>query len=638
MIPIDIHRIRTGLWHFRHGGVSAVATWQRRDRIDSGFGSITDARGAEGTWVGRRRAKRLVFSDALAAERTSEPRRAVKAAVILDEFSTMAFAFEWELVVLTPENWEKVVAAGDIDLLFVESAWNGNSGSWKYQLTGSTGPSQTVRALVTRFEEHEIPTVFWNKEDPPHYDDFLPVARVFRHVFTSDSNMVERYRTDLGHDRVASLAFAAQPAIHNPVRPQHGWHKRDIAFAGMYFRHKFPERREQMDLLLGAAADVSSTMGTGLEIFSRKLGDREEYQFPPQLMAYVVGSLTYQQMLTAYKAYKVFLNVNSVTESPSMCARRVFEITASGTPVVSTRSAALERYFPSTAVPIVDTTEQATTLLSALVRQPSLGARQVHLAQRAIWRAHTYAHRAEQILRVAVPSMSQPVVLPTVSVLVSTIRPHQLEHVFRTVGAQLEVRPELVLLTHGFTPDAARLERLRDRYGIESLTVLTAPITQSLGECLNDCVAASSGAVLTKMDDDDFYGPHYLLDQLGALNYSGAQVVGKQAHYMYLQSHDATVLRFAHKEHRFTGMIMGPTILASRSVFDDFPFEQRSIGEDTAFLGAVTAASGKLYSSDRFNYYQQRNESGHTWQISDYEIMASSDIVFYGKPDHHVSI
>ncbi|MBG6218709.1 spore maturation protein CgeB [Arthrobacter sp. CAN_A6] len=630
------HRIRTMLWHLRHGGTSAIQTWRRRERIELGLGTVKDTRGAEGAWSGRKRSRNLMFADAVLPE--GKPRRAVRAAVILDEFSSLAFSYEWETIVLTPGNWGRLVAEGNIDLLFVESAWNGNSGSWKYQLTGPSAPSAAVLDMVEAFRAQEIPTVFWAKEDPPHYDDFLAAARLFDYVFTSDSNMMDSYRRDLGHDRVAALAFAAQPVIHNPVRPRYGWHQRDVAFAGMYFAHKFAERREQMNLLLGAAAAASSSMNIGLEIFSRQLGKEKTYQFPPHLVPYVVGSLPYRHMLTAYKAYKVFLNVNSVVASPSMCARRVFEITASGTPVVSTRSMAIDALFPPAEIPVVESSDQARSVILSLVHQPSLGERQVHLAQRRIWQQHTYAHRAEQVLAVAAPTLSRPVALPTVTVMVSTIRPHQLEHVFRMVNSQREISAELILLTHGFTLSPDHLAELRSNYPIGAVTVLEAPREQSLGECLNACVAAASGTILTKMDDDDYYGPHYLLDQLHALNYSSAEVVGKQAHYMYLQTYDATVLRFPHKEHRFTNLVMGPTIMAARSVFLDFPFERRSRGEDTAFLGAVTAASGALYSSDKFNYYQQRNGTGHTWQVSDQEILATAGITFYGKPDHHVSI
>src|SRR5690625_7683303 len=88
-----------------------------------------------------------------------------------------------------------------------------------------------------------------------------------------------------------------------------------------------------------------TTLFRSLEIFSRFLGDDERYQFPGELADRVVGSLPYDRMLTAYKAYKVFLNVNSVVTSPSMCARRIFEITASGTPVGSAPSPAIGEFF-----------------------------------------------------------------------------------------------------------------------------------------------------------------------------------------------------------------------------------------------------------------------------------------------------
>ncbi|WP_051427411.1 glycosyltransferase [Arthrobacter sp. H20] len=625
------------LWHLRHGGTSAVGAWHRRQRASQGIFSVDNAEGAEGAWTRRGKSRHLVFAPAQSTANTG-PRRNVRAAIILDEFSALAFSYEWETFPLTPLNWRRVILEEHVDLLFVESAWHGSSDAWKYQLSGPTGPSESFKEMVEGFRNHGTPTVFWNKEDPPHYQDFLPTAKLFDHVFTSDSDKVASYTEDLGHNRVFTLTFAAQPALHNPVRPRKGWHTRDLAFAGMYFTDKFPERRSQMDLLLGAATDVSESMDTGLEIFSRQLGGAAQYQFPEHLRRRVVGSLPYSQMLTAYKAYKVFLNVNSVIGSPSMCARRVFEIAASGTPVVSTRSAAIEALFPDEEIPIVDTVDQARNVLSALVRQRSLGDRQVHRAQRRIWNAHTYAHRAEQILAVAAPEKTQPVTLPSLSVIVSTIRPHQLDHVFRTVSCQLGVSLELVLLTHGFIVPTSELDDLRRRYHLEALTVLTAPASQSLGECLNDCVAAATGEILTKMDDDDFYGPHYLLDQLHALDYSGAEVVGKQAHYMYVQRYNATVLRFAHKEHRFTNMVMGPTLMAAGDVFRRFRFEQRTRGEDTAFLEAVIAASGSVYSADKFNYYQQRSGSGHTWQVSDQEILTNADITFFGRPDCHVSI
>lgn len=629
--------IRVALWHLRSGGPAQLQEWRLRQKAERGILVPQNIKGSEGGWAGRGRKRQLKFTP-YEFRKAAPRRRDLKVGVILDDFTRTAFSFEWELLELRKGLWHAQLSQTRIDFLFVESAWNGNSGSWKYQLTGPTGPARELIELVEWCRGQGIPTVFWNKEDPPHYEDFLAAAKLFDHVFTSDSDRIPNYVRDLGHGRVATLPFAAQPAIHNPVRPGHGWHSRGVAFAGMYFAHKYPERRTQMNLLLGAAITESEVDGAKLEIFSRQLGGDKNYQFPQPFDKYVVGTLAYPQMLTAYRAYKVFLNVNSVTESPSMCARRIFEITASGTPVVSTPSLAISQFFKDDEVLVAASKPQAENMLRMLTASAEFNERVVHKAQRRIWRQHTYAHRAELIVRAVAPQLGRSVDLPSVSALVSTIRPHQLEHVFQTVGSQVGVDMELVLLTHGFTTDKDQLDDLANTYGVSKYKVLFAPGTLTLGECLNLCVEASTGAVLTKMDDDDFYSQNYMGDLLHALSYSGADVVGKQAHYMHFHSSRVTVLRAAHKEHRFSRLVMGPTITARREIFEAHPFEARSRGEDTAFLKSVAAAKGSIYSADRFNYCQMRFVEGHTWAVSDDELAAGGKIQLFGNPREHITI
>lgn len=625
--------LRKAVWHLRHGGLSQVRKWYRRQKAKT-VGTVGSA---HGTMLRGKDGRSLSFSSFEFP--AVVPRRSdLRVGVILDDFSARAFAYEWNIVNLGKDTWRKDLQEQDVDFLFVESAWNGNDGSWKYQLSGEGGPKPEFLNLLQFCRDRGIPTVFWNKEDPPHFEDFLPAARGFDVVFTSDENKIEDYRRELGHDRVAVLPFAAQPAIHNPIRPSEGWHTRDVAFAGMYFAHKYPERREQMQLLLDGAIVGTAKLSKGLEIFSRQLGGQPEYQFPKPYDSRVVGSLNYDQMLTAYKAYKVFLNVNSVVDSPSMCARRIFEISACGTPVVTTDSPALPRFFPDNEIHSVSTSEQAADVIKALIRSRELNDRSVHLAQRRIWAEHTYSHRAERVIELVMPERQQVITPNRVSALVSTIRPHQLEHVFRTVGGQRGVDVELVLLTHGFDPDTSEIERLRHTYNVTQLTLLKEPETTSLGACLNACVEAARYPVLTKMDDDDYYGPNYLLDQTNALMYSGADVVGKLAHFMYIDSRNAAVLRFDHMEHRFSHMVMGPTIMARRELFQKHPFEDRNRGEDTEFLRSVAESGGKIYSSDRYNYYQHRTGSGHTWTATDDELLASGEIQFWGNPSEHVTL
>ena len=632
-----LQTLRTALWHLRKGGLSQLRTWHRRRRtVSYGVGDGLGSRGADG---------QLSFPPAKRAQR--DPHfEGLRVAVILDDFSMLAWSYEFETLALTPGRWREQLAEHPVDLLLVESAWHGNDDAWQYQLTGPSAPSAPLRELLAHCRAFGIPTVFWNKEDPPHFEDFLATARLFDQVFTTDVTLLSRYREELGHDRIAVLPFAAQPAVHNPIRPQHGHQVRDVAFAGMYFAHKFPERRAQMDFLLGGALDASARMDTGLEIFSRFLGDDERYQFPGELAARVVGSLSYDRMLTAYKAYKVFLNVNSVVTSPSMCARRIFEITASGTPVVSAPSPAIGEFFSADEVPQVASREEATHVVRALVRSRELRDRTVHRAQRRIWHEHTYAHRARQVLeaagladRAGTTGLVGGAGLPAVSIMAATNRPEQLDHLVDQVARQTGVERQLLLLTHGFQAPTEVAERAH-RLGIENVVVIEAPGSWSLGACLNAAVERAEGQVCTKMDDDDLYGEFYLHDLLRAREYSGADVVGKHAHYMYLAGTDATLLRFPWMEHRFTDRVMGPTITAGREVLRAHPFEDVSRGEDTGFLDAVAAAGGRIYSADRFNFTQMRRgeAGGHAWSASDRELLASADVAWFGRNDGHVML
>ena len=637
----NIRTLRKLVWHFRAGGPRQVQTWLAREAYEAGHRKLETVRGAEGVWVGRGRKRRLKFRPAGidSARRQTQHEGRARVGVVLDDFSSLAFALEWDCLQLSPKSWREQLIEHDVDMVFVESAWHGPQGLWagKIARQDHSGPSP-LRGLTEWCREHSIPTAFWNKEDPPHYDDFLASAKLFDFVFTSDANRVDAYVRDLGHDRVDVLSFAAQPVIHNPVRPKYGWHQRDVAFAGMYFAAKYPERREQLDVLLKAAEAAAPSMETGLEIFSRQLGSDARYQFPAPFDARVVGSLDYSEMLTAYKAYKTFLNVNSVVDSPTMCSRRVFEIIASGSNVVTTPSAAIDHHFSPDEIFAVATETEAEQLLRALHRNPELGERQLHRGQRRIWQEHTYRVRSNQVLSAVVPNLPHQDRRPKVSILVSTIRPWQLEHVFQTVGSQRDVDVELILLTHGFIADGDTIRHLKEQYGVSAMTLLTAEAHVPLGECLNMCVAAAAGQVLTKMDDDDFYAADYLSDQLFALDYSGADVVGKQAHYMYLADRNATLLRFPEREHRYTRTVMGPTIMGSADVFRSSPFAAVGSGEDTRFLGDVIAGGGAVYASDRFNYCQQRTSAGHTWKISDAELLASGVLKFFGNYRDQVSV
>lgn len=260
-------------------------------------------------------------------------RPGLKVAAVLDQFSEAAFKYEVDLLNLPGQGWDSKIEEFHPDLLLVESAYRGADGRWAGKVARFGSPSTDLSRLVDWCRSNGIPTVFWVKEDPINHDWFTASASLFDVVVTVDANMVDRYSRSVGVSRVDVLQFGAQPAIHHPGPDSQ--RLGSVAFAGSYYATKHPERRAQMEMLLGPAIDH------GLHIFDRMSKGDPRFEWPERYRSHIVGSLTYPQTLEAYRRYRTFFNVNTVTESPTMCARRVYELLASGTRVISGPSAAL---------------------------------------------------------------------------------------------------------------------------------------------------------------------------------------------------------------------------------------------------------------------------------------------------------
>lgn len=300
---------------------------------------------------------------------------------------------------------------------------------------------------------------------------------------------------------------------------------------------------------------------------------------------------------------------------------------------MTTSSAATKEFFPLDEVPQPETIEAAEWTLRAFVRSRELRDRTVHKAQRRIWQKHTYTHRAMTVMDALGAEYTDPI--PTsVSAVVSTNRPEHLEAIVATHAIQEHSDRELVVVTHGFDAPADFSAFARNS-GVENLVIMSVPADQPLGTCLNRGVEASSGAVIAKMDDDDIYGAHYLTDQLAALRYSNAELVGKQAHYLHLRERNIVMCRFPEREHRFTDLVMGPTLMGRRQLFLDNPFAERTLGEDTDLQQRLVSDGARIYSADRFNFVQVRANHSHTWTVNDDLLLANSDVHSYGFAAEH---
>ena len=123
-------------------------------------------------------------------------------------------------------------------MLLVESAWSGLNNSWYFQIRDLGERRDAIKYyaipdVVAWCRQHDVPTVFYNKEDPPNFDVFINAAKQFDFVFTSDANCIPDYRKHVGHERVFALPFAAQPRIHNPIMTAD--RTGSVCFAGTWY-------------------------------------------------------------------------------------------------------------------------------------------------------------------------------------------------------------------------------------------------------------------------------------------------------------------------------------------------------------------------------------------------------------------
>jgi hypothetical protein len=253
----------------------------------------------------------------------------------------------------------------------------------------------------------------------------------------------------------------------------------------------------------------------------------------------------------------------------------------------------------------------APALAAALTASPDLDdplEREQHslTVRRAALETHsTLAFRRDLAGRAGVRFVTHP----SVSVLLATRRPEQLDFALGQVARQ-DVEVELVLATHGFRADPARVaQALGDKpYRL----VEQAPDT-AFGDVLRAAHAAAGGDLLIKMDDDDWYSPRFVRDLLLARRYSGAEVVGMPSEFVHLADLDVTVRRNQHVE-AYAGFVAGGAVLVERSILAEIGgFRSVHRFVDAQLLAGVQAVGGRVYRTHGLGYVLHRRGTGHTW-------------------------
>jgi spore maturation protein CgeB len=519
-----------------------------------------------------------------------------KIACILDEFSYKSFQYESRFIQLDPDDWEEIMLREQPHLLFVESAWKGKELKWGNKIGGlNISQDRNLRELVKWCREHNMPTVFWNKEDPSNFDHFIEAAKYFDFIFTTDINSIPRYKEIIGHDRVFVLMFAAQPRLHNPInrdREKIG----KVAFAGTWYNQKHDNRGKELQLLLTPALEYD------LHIYDRMFEFKyKDYLFPDIYHHCIKGFLAYNEMIHTYKKYRVFLNVNSVSDSPTMFSRRVFELLACGTAVISNYSIGIEKLFPGL-VKLCRTENDTRQYLQELLDDEEYLDRLALKAQREVFSQHTYKHRLNQVLD-TIGLTPQKHISPGVSIISICHSKKLLEQVANNFFRQYYARKELIIILPQFDNDE-NITMWEGKISTQKNIFLLRPrpdITPE--EQVNLALEIAQFPYISCFSADDYYAPNFLVDLMSAFDYTDADAVGKSSYYSSMG--DTLGLNNVRMENQYVDYLWGSAMVVKRELFDNLNHNCRSCLEHKKISKEYFSEETKLYSTDRFNYICQ---------------------------------
>lgn len=319
----------------------------------------------------------------------------VPVAIVADDFTYESFKHEFDTHRLTPANWREVMDRTNPRVFFCESAWQGGPPSvhpWQGKIYASVRfqhENRTVLLEILQYcKDRGIPTVFWNKEDPIHFsdriNDFVRTAALFDYVFTTAEECIPMYVRDVGVKWAGVLPFAVQPQIFNPIG---SYEQTDtVNFAGTWY-HRYPHRTAAATRILDRVIDS----GRDLVIYDRMYSSPSPaYAYPDKYRRFTRPSISYLETASAYRKSRFGVTLNTITDSKTMFARRVFELAASGSVVLSNSAEGVRSFFG-------DSVLYADGADNPLL---GLGDEDIAMMQReamSIAFSHTYRHRAETI-------------------------------------------------------------------------------------------------------------------------------------------------------------------------------------------------------------------------------------------------
>jgi SAM-dependent methyltransferase len=271
----------------------------------------------------------------------------VNVAIITDEFMFDYYKDALNLKYTNQKNYKDVLNK-DIDFLLFISCWRGmNNDDWRY-LAYKEEKKEELFKIFDYAKSKNIKIVFQTIEDPSNYDFFLPIAKKSDYIFTSDKDKINDYIEDTDNKNVFFLEYGINPLLHNPIgcnikNEKKLPTKNKVLFAGSWagrYRDRCKDTRTIFDGVLKSRKS--------LIIADRNFSiDMEGYNYPFKYQHLIIPPIDHKTLQKTHKLFGWNINLNSIKNSTTMCAMRVYELQALGSLILSNYAVSVYNRFPN---------------------------------------------------------------------------------------------------------------------------------------------------------------------------------------------------------------------------------------------------------------------------------------------------
>ncbi|QTN00780.1 glycosyltransferase [Sediminibacillus dalangtanensis] len=399
--------------------------------------------------------------------------------IVADEFLFNSFQGVANFIYITPDNYKDY--ADQLDVFLLVTTWKGLNMEWK----GLGNPNirkhrKKVFDILKFYKDKGIKTVFYSKEDPVNYDIFIELAQKCEYVFTTAEEVVDRYKKDCGNENVSTLTFGVNPSYHNPV----GFKKfkqNEVLFSGSWYV-KYPHRIIDTERIFDGVIEN----GTDLKIVDRNYQLKlDRHFFPKKYVKYVSPAVDHNTLQKLHKLYDWAINLNSVKESKTMFANRIYELQALGNILLSNYSVGVNDKFPN--IFLIHSKDEVKDILNSFSEEEIYRHQITGIRRVMSW--ETTFHRIQEVLE----KTNTPV-----------------ERVQKTVG---------IVVKH----ISDRLNKMIERQ--------TYPYLEVVLEKEFDESKKSSLDMITFFDEEYEYGEFYIEDMVNAFKYTDCDYITKDAYY-----------------------------------------------------------------------------------------------------------